>query len=166
MSKGITGGTMPLGVTSCSTRILEAFATDDFSKTFFHGHSYTANPLACAAANASFKLLMDEECQRAIRRIEKQHKQFETEISKHPVVHEARSLGTILAIELKSEDGSHYSNAIRKKIYSYFMDRNILLRPLGNTFYVLPPYVIRETELESIYAAIKQFLDGIENKTL
>ncbi len=78
MSKGITGGTMPLGVTSCSTRILEAFATDDFSKTFFHGHSYTANPLACAVANASFKLLMSEECQMAIERIGKQHKQFLT----------------------------------------------------------------------------------------
>ncbi len=75
-------------------------------------------------------------------------------------------MGTILALELKSDEGSHYSNSIRKKIYSYFMERNILLRPLGNTFYVLPPYVIKDSELESIYAAIRGFLDAIQQKSL
>jgi adenosylmethionine-8-amino-7-oxononanoate aminotransferase len=73
VSKGITGGALPLGVTSCSDEVLEAYRSDDFLKTFFHGHSYTANPLACAAANASFALLMKEECTAAIQRIASAH---------------------------------------------------------------------------------------------
>jgi adenosylmethionine-8-amino-7-oxononanoate aminotransferase len=166
VSKGITGGTMPLGVTSCSDRILGAFTTDDFSKTFFHGHSYTANPLACAAANASFDLLMKDECQLSILRIASAHLQFQSRISDHPAVHDVRALGTILALELKSEEESSYSNSIRKKIYQYFIAQNILLRPLGNTIYVLPPYVIQDNELHIIYTAIEQFLNAIDRRQL
>lgn len=161
VSKGITGGTMPLGVTTCSTKILEAFTSDDFSKTFFHGHSYTANPLACAAANASFGLLTSESCKKSIERISRQHDAFMEKLKNHPAIHEVRTLGTILAIELKSDDATSYTNKIRKKIYQYFMDRNILLRPLGNTFYVLPPYVINDEELHVIYSAIGEFLDEL-----
>jgi adenosylmethionine---8-amino-7-oxononanoate aminotransferase len=161
VSKGITGGTMPLGVTTCSTQILDAFRTNDFTKTFFHGHSYTANPLGCAAANASFSLLMQPECQHAIARISQRHDAFKVKIRNHKMVSDARSTGTILAVELKSEEGSHYGNAIRKKIYPYFLSRNILLRPLGNTIYVLPPYIIQNEELEVIYAAIETFLNEL-----
>jgi adenosylmethionine-8-amino-7-oxononanoate aminotransferase len=166
MSKGITGGTMPLGVTSCSSRIVEAFVTDDFSKTFFHGHSYTANPLACAAANASFGLLMKDDCRLSIERIARQHVAFRDTISYHPAIQGARCMGTIIALELKTEEGNHYSNSIRKKIYRYFLDRDILLRPLGNTLYVLPPYVIQEAELNLIYSTIREFLDAVSRKEL
>jgi adenosylmethionine-8-amino-7-oxononanoate aminotransferase len=161
VSKGITGGALPLGVTSCSDEVLEAYRSDDFLKTFFHGHSYTANPLACAAANASFALLMKEECAAAIQRIASAHEQFRRKIRSHPTVLEARTLGTILAIELKTEEGSSYGNVMRKKIYEFFIHRDILLRPLGNVLYVLPPYVITDDQLQTVYISIEEFLNEL-----
>ncbi|RAV98273.1 adenosylmethionine--8-amino-7-oxononanoate transaminase [Pseudochryseolinea flava] len=161
VSKGITGGAMPLGVTSCSEEILSPFETDDFMKTFFHGHSYTANPLACAAANASFQLLTSESCRQAIQFITESHEAFKASVATHPAIYEVRSLGTILAIELKSVDGSSYANPIRKKIYDFFIERDVLLRPLGNTIYVLPPYVMSKQALDRTYDVIREFLSAI-----
>lgn len=161
MSKGITGGFLPLGVTSCAENILAAFDAADFGKTFFHGHSYTANPLACAAANASFELLTDENCQRRIAEITGKQKAFGDSVRSHPKVREARTTGTIVALELRTEDGTTYDNSLRKKIYPYFLNRNILLRPLGNVIYVLPPYVISDEQLGTVYEAINDFLDLI-----
>lgn len=158
LSKGITGGTMPLSVTTCSEKILDAFRTDDFSKTLFHGHSYTANPIACAAANASFELLTSASCQQQIAMITEQHATFVHEISDHPNVAQARSLGTVLALDVKTTEGTSYENALRKKIYPFFLERNILLRPLGNTIYMVPPYVITAHELGLIYEAVRAFL--------
>jgi adenosylmethionine-8-amino-7-oxononanoate aminotransferase len=159
LSKGLTGGTMPLGVTSCSEKILQAFFTSDFDKTFFHGHSYTANPLACAAANASFGLLMSSETQEAIAKISSMHNSFVQRLQSRNNVKDARCLGTVCALELKNEETSSYQNSLRKKIYPYFLERSILLRPLGNIIYILPPYVIKEQELRQIYEAIEEFLD-------
>jgi len=161
ISKGITGGTLPLGVTSCTDRIAEAFRSEDILKTFFHGHSYTANPLTCAVANASFEVLTSAECQASIQRISQRHQQFCETVTNHPNILEARSRGTILALELQHKDGSSYTNELRKKIYPYFLERNILLRPLGNTIYMLPPYIIQDNELDTVYSAITQFLDTI-----
>ena len=158
ISKGITGGAMPLGVTTCSAEIASAYETSDFTKTFFHGHSYTANPLACAAANASFKLLVSTSCQDSIKKISLSQEKFKARLVKWSCIDEVRTMGTILAIELKSPEGTSYTNPIRKRIYEFFMQRNILLRPLGNTIYILPPYVIREDELEIIYGSIEEFL--------
>lgn len=160
LSKGITGGTLPLGVTACNEKILGAFQSDDFGKTFFHGHSYTANPLACAVANASFGLLMDDACARSIHRIAQEHEKFKMRISDHPRIKTARTLGTIFALELETGTGTSYENEIRKKIYPYFLDRGILLRPLGNVIYILPPYIISNDELAIIYTAIEEFLDA------
>ncbi len=162
VSKGITGGTMALGVTSCSDKIVKAFQSAEIIKTFFHGHSYTANPIACAAANASFTLLMSEDCQQNINRISTQHEQFKHKIKNHKAVKEVRNIGTIIAIELESKDGTSYFNDIRKKIYPYFLERNILLRPLGNVIYVVPPYVIEEKELNEVYDCIKLFLEFLD----
>jgi adenosylmethionine---8-amino-7-oxononanoate aminotransferase len=157
VSKGITGGFLPLGVTACSAEILQPFLTSDISKTFFHGHSYTANPLACAAANASFHLLLSDECKHSIQRISNEHSDFVSSI-KHPRVKDARSLGTLLRIELRTEDSTSYTNNIRKKIYSHFLDQQILMRPLGNVLYVLPPYVISKEQLKHVHQAIDNFL--------
>jgi adenosylmethionine-8-amino-7-oxononanoate aminotransferase len=162
VSKGITGGTLPLGVTACAEKVVSAFVSSDFSKTFFHGHSYTANPIACAAANASFDLLTGSNCQKQINRISELHSAFVNRISNHEKIADARSLGTILAIELRTEEGSSYSNDLRKKIYPFFLERDILLRPLGNTIYILPPYVIEEWELNVVYSAIEEFLDTLK----
>lgn len=161
LSKGLTGGTLPLGVTAVSEKIVNEFQTSDFTKTFFHGHSFTANPVSCASANASFDLLMLPTCQSKINEISKEHKQFAIELSTNPVVKESRSLGTILAIELKTEQKTSYTNDLRKKIYSYFMEHNILLRPLGNTFYIVAPYCIERYELHHIYGAIRNFLQQL-----
>ena len=160
LSKGVTGGFMPLGVTACSEKIVDAFESAAFDKTFFHGHSYTGNPLACAAANASFALLMDESCQENIRMIEGMHRAFADSIKDNENVADARAFGTIVAIELRTTEQTAYDNSIRKKIYPFFLERNILLRPLGNVLYILPPYVIGREELHSIYTAIREFLEG------
>jgi adenosylmethionine-8-amino-7-oxononanoate aminotransferase len=159
ISKGITGGTLPLGVTSCSGNIVSGFETDDFSKTFFHGHSYTANPLSCAAANASFKLLMTSECQSRIDRVTAWNKTFISQFEKNDKVRNARSIGTVMAIELKTEQSTGYNNSFRKKIYPYFMQRGILLRPLGNIIYTIPPYVITKEQLNEIGKAIIDFIE-------
>lgn len=161
LSKGITGGFMPLGVTACNQKIVEAFQSESFDKTFFHGHSYTANPLACAAANASFQLLTAPECQRGIQRIQQMHRAFADTARGNKGVDDVRVLGTILAIELATDEGTSYKNTLRKKIYPWFMERNILLRPLGNVIYVLPPYVIQEEDLRSVYASIEEFLSTV-----
>jgi adenosylmethionine-8-amino-7-oxononanoate aminotransferase len=158
LSKGITGGTLPLGVTSCSHRIEEAFKSSDFTKTFFHGHSYTANPIVCAAANASFELLMKPECAESIQRISKQHNAFIAEVEHDARIKTIKSLGTILSIELETQTKGGYDNELRKQIYPYFLSKNILIRPLGNVLYVLPPYIITNDELQTVYTAIKDFL--------
>jgi adenosylmethionine-8-amino-7-oxononanoate aminotransferase len=162
LSKGLTGGALPLGVTSCAEKITEAFQTDDFSKTFFHGHSYTGNPLSCAAANASFELLMKSECMENISRISENQEAFAKKIGNHQRVINARSLGTILAIEIKSSGATAYDNEIGSRIYPFFLERNILLRPLGNVIYVVPPYVINKQELEYIHKAIEEFLGTLK----
>jgi adenosylmethionine-8-amino-7-oxononanoate aminotransferase len=164
VSKGITGGFLPLGVTSCSEKIVDAFRSADAHKTFYHGHSYTANPITCAAANASFELLMTAECQENIQRISDRHLRFVSEIKNHRCVTDVRTRGTILAIELQTTEGTSYFSEIRKTIFPFFLKRNILLRPLGNIVYVLPPYVITHGELQLIYTAIKEFLDQLTEK--
>lgn len=161
ISKGITGGTLPLGVTSCSEKILQPFKTSDSSKTFYHGHSYTANPLSCAAANASFAILTDHRCQDSITRISTQQNEFVKNLN-HPQVKNARTLGTIMALELHSNESTSYTNSTRKKIYEFFLENNILMRPLGNVLYVLPPYVITESELQHVHETIIRFLDTLK----
>jgi adenosylmethionine---8-amino-7-oxononanoate aminotransferase len=159
LSKGVTGGALPLGVTSCSRKISDAFVSSDLTKTFFHGHSYTANPIACAAANASFKLLTSKQCQNNIKRISARHTGFLARVGSHRGIEKTSALGTILSIELKSSAESSYTNPVRKKIYEFFLQRNILLRPLGNVIYVLPPYVMSDGELDAVYQAIEKFLE-------
>ncbi|HEX5172307.1 MAG TPA: aminotransferase class III-fold pyridoxal phosphate-dependent enzyme, partial [Cyclobacteriaceae bacterium] len=160
LSKGLTGGTLPLGVTSCNKKIVEAYRSSEFSKTFFHGHSYTANPLACAAANASFELLVSSECRNNISRISNKHKKFAQELKRNNNVKNPRTLGTILAFEIAVGKTS-YENSIRKSIYSFFLEKDILLRPLGNVIYIVPPYIITDPELDLIYNCIDAFLKSL-----
>ena len=162
LSKGITGGFLPLGVTACNEKVLQAFQSPALDKTFFHGHSYTANPLACAAANASFAILQHAACQEKISLIAEKQKQFVQTLRGHKNVMDARHLGTIAAIELRTAEESAYENSLRTRIYPYFLQRDILLRPLGNVIYVLPPYVIEPAELELVHRAIRDFVDEIK----
>jgi adenosylmethionine---8-amino-7-oxononanoate aminotransferase len=159
LSKGITGGFMPLGVTVCSHEIYETFISDDAYKTFFHGHSYTANPLACAAANASFKLLMSKNCQNAIDTICVKNNLFKLKIENNRALHDVRQTGTILALEFKTAENSSYFNNLRDNAYNFYLENGILLRPLGNVIYVMPPYCISVEELDKVYDVIEKSIE-------
>jgi adenosylmethionine-8-amino-7-oxononanoate aminotransferase len=159
LSKGLTGGTMAMGVTSCTQEIFDAFLSSDKTKTFYHGHSYTANPIACTAALASLDLYEKPDCIANVERIIKKHQSFSSSIKNHPRIKDIRQCGTILAFELKTDSNTSYLNSIRDKIYDYFLQQRIIMRPLGNIFYVMPPYCITDEQLDVIYKAIKQFLN-------
>lgn len=158
LSKGLTGGTMPMGVTSCRQHIFDAFYDDDRGKTLYHGHSYTANPLACAAGLASLDLLLKDECTESRKRIEQTHAAFADKVRGYEKVKEIRQVGTIIAFELNTGSSTSYTNEQRDRLYRFFIERNILLRPLGNIIYLLPPYCIANEDLEYIYAAIEELL--------
>ncbi|WP_443939147.1 adenosylmethionine--8-amino-7-oxononanoate transaminase [Pedobacter sp. MW01-1-1] len=161
LSKGITGGTMPLGVTTCSNEIYNAFLSDDKLKTLYHGHSFTANPIACAASLASLDILLEEKTIQNIKRIEAKHQAFFKEIAGHPKVKDIRQTGTIIAIEWETGNETSYLSNLRNLLYNFFLTKGIILRPLGNIIYILPPYVISDEDLDYIYACIRQALEEI-----
>lgn len=161
LSKGLTGGALPMGVTTCSQQLQDAYRDTDIMKTFFHGHSYTANPIACAAAKASLEILLSEDCQERIARIANQQEIFAERMKDHPRIENARALGTIMALDILTAEGTSYFNSKRNFLYEYFMKEQILLRPLGNTLYVLPPYVVSEAELDRVYDKIESLLEKL-----
>ncbi|MGZ3872226.1 MAG: aminotransferase class III-fold pyridoxal phosphate-dependent enzyme [Mucilaginibacter sp.] len=160
-SKGLTGGTMALGITTCTQHLFDAFLSDDRLKTLFHGHSFTANPVACAAALASMDLFMQPETMENIKRIEEAHGGFLQQIKAHPRVKTVRQTGTILALEWETGNDTSYFSSLRDVLYQYFLDAGIILRPLGNIVYILPPYCITRDELNYIYAKINQALNEV-----
>jgi len=159
LSKGLTGGVMPMGLTSCTGEIFEAFLDDDKRKMFFHGHSYTGNPLGCAAALASLDLMEEPETWKAIARISGRHQQAAAELNGNPRVSAVRHLGTMLAIEIGTEDETSYFNSVRDRLYEHFISRGVLLRPLGNVVYTLPPYCISDDELDLVYQVMREGLE-------
>jgi len=157
LSKGLTGGTMALGVTAATEQVFEAFLSDDRRKTLFHGHSFTANPLACTAALASLDLLQLPDCMQRVRDIHSRHKSFAEKISAYDTVRDVRILGTVIAFEIRAgEDG--YINAIGPEITQMALEQGIYLRPLGNTVYIMPPYCITTEELERIYNFLEEYI--------
>lgn len=157
-SKGLTGGTMPLGVTTCTNQIYDAFLSQDLLKTLFHGHSFTANPIACSAALASMDLLLQLETQQNIERICLRHAEFAARIQVHPKARKVRQTGTILAIEWETGTETSYFNNLRDQLYQFFLDKGIILRPMGNVVYILPPYCITDEQLGYIYKKIEEAL--------
>ncbi len=160
LSKGLTGGTMALGVTACNSRIYEAFVQDDKYKTFFHGHSFTANPLACTAALASLDLLEKESCQEKINWISQSNEKFVAKLNSYPHIKDVRQLGTLLAFEI-IQGKDEYLNSISSVITQKAMEQGVYIRPLGNTVYLMPPYCITEAELEKVYAVLDSILATI-----
>ncbi len=159
VSKGLTGGTMALAATLCSDAVQEAFISEDRFKTFFHGHSFTGNPIACAAGCANLELMKERVTWEGIDRIRKAHAEFAERGDAHPQLRNIRQLGTILAMEIVSEGEASYFNPMRDRILSHFMDKGILLRPLGNEIYIVPPYCIERADLERIYREIENFAE-------
>jgi adenosylmethionine---8-amino-7-oxononanoate aminotransferase len=161
LSKGITGGILPLGVTLINEKVIKAFDTSDKSMTFYHGHSYTGNAIICAVANKSIELLETQTCINNRLRINKRHLEEQLIIQKHSKVSNCRVLGTVLALDIKTESGNSYFNSLRDMLYQKAISKGVLLRPLGNTIYVLPPYIISDNELSIIYKTIKEILNEI-----
>lgn len=160
-SKGLTGGTMALGVTTCTQQIFDAFLSDDKLKTLFHGHSFTANPVACSSALASMDIFLEEATTQNINRITEQHAAFALRIRQHAKLKSVRQTGTIIALEWNTYSNTSYFSGLRDKLYTYFLDAGIILRPLGNIIYILPPYCISNADLHYIYSKIEQALVDI-----
>lgn len=160
LSKGITGGFLPMGVTLCTDQVEAAFRNEDRKHTFYHGHSYTGNALACAAANASLQIFEDEPVFDRIHTIAKINAERLGQFRELHQVGDTRQIGTIGAIELLAEDAG-YLSAMRPKLYRFFLDRGVLLRPLGNVVYVLPPYVITPDELHRVYDVILEAIQTL-----
>jgi len=163
LSKGLTGGTMALGVTAVVSSIVDAFVSDDKLKTFFHGHSFTANPLACTAALASLDLLEKESCETSIKSIVQLNTSFTEGLRKsnYTLVKSIRQLGTIIAFEVEQgEDG--YLNTIAAVVTQKALQRGVYLRPLGNTVYIMPPYCITPVQLKQVYTVIEEIILEIQ----
>ena len=156
LSKGLTGGFLPLGATVAREEIFVAFASPDRRRTLFHGHSYTANPIACAAALASLALL-DESSAHARQTIEATHRSYLARLAAHPRVHRPRVLGTVAAFDL--DTAPDYLSSAGRALGPFALERGVLLRPLGNVVYVLPPYCATADDLGCAYGVIEQFLD-------
>ncbi|NDC41614.1 MAG: adenosylmethionine--8-amino-7-oxononanoate transaminase, partial [Chitinophagia bacterium] len=158
LSKGLTGGFFPLGATVCTEAIYNAYLVNDKTKTFFHGHSYTGNPITCAAALASLQLMEQESTWQHINRIHQAHIGCAAALQSAPGVEQVRVTGTILAMNVKTSEATGYLNSKADDLAAFFIQRNIILRPLGNVLYVLPPYCISQEELQAIYNAITELL--------
>jgi adenosylmethionine-8-amino-7-oxononanoate aminotransferase len=156
LSKGITGGFLPLGATAATERLFDAFLGER-TRTFFHGHSYTANPIACAAARAALAL-HDDESEDARVMLEVAQAGHLAALRGHPGVRATRQLGTVAAVELTGTPG--YLSEVGRALSAFALQEGVLLRPLGNVVYVLPPYCITPEELARAHGVITRFLDG------
>jgi adenosylmethionine-8-amino-7-oxononanoate aminotransferase len=159
LSKALTGGTIPMAITTFTQEIFDGFYDDDTSKALFHGHTFTANPTGCAAALASISILQTEAIQNNIQEVNQSHLQFEQHIKKHPKVVATRVLGVILALEIKSDVKESYYGTMRNTLYNFFIENGVILRPVGNVVYILPPYVITKEQLEKVYQVIENALE-------
>ena len=159
LSKALTGGTIPMAITTFTQEIFDGFYDDDTNKALFHGHTFTANPTGCAAALASLKLLQSEGIQKDIQRVHLSHLNFQTKIKSHPKVKTTRVLGVIFALEIVTENQESYYGTMRNKLYNYFIENGIILRPVGNIVYILPPYIITQNQLEKVYQVVENALE-------
>ncbi len=163
LGKGLTAGMLPLSVTAAREFVFAAFLGASKERAFLHGHSFTANSLGCRVALASLELLLAESCRLARRSIEAAHQQFRAELLASPegeFCSDVRVQGTILAVEIRTPEGTGYFNGLGETMAEFFVDGGVLLRPLGNIVYILPPYCITAAELGKAHGLIRQFLRG------
>lgn len=158
LSKGLTGGFLPMSVTVCRDALYDAFLDESFEKAFAHGHSFTANALGCAASLASMDLLVHEDCARQRKKIEAAHKKGLETLAAHPKLARPRLTGTIAAIDLATAKGGYTSEA-GPRLKSFFLEKGLLIRPLGNVMYLLPPYCVATDDLDRAYDAIYEAAD-------
>jgi adenosylmethionine-8-amino-7-oxononanoate transaminase len=156
LSKALTGGTIPLAVTTATQEIFDGFYSDDVNKALFHGHTFTANPTGCAIALEAIRMLESDEMQANLKRIARRHQQFLERIAKYPTVQNPRTLGVILAFDLKTNQNTDYYGAFRDKLYNFFISKGVILRPVGNIIYILPPYIITDEQLTKVYEVLEE----------
>jgi adenosylmethionine-8-amino-7-oxononanoate aminotransferase len=160
LAKGLTGGALPLAATLCTPRFFEAHLSDDRARTFFHSSSYTANPLACAAAGANLEIWRREPVADRIAALAAHQAERLAPFRADARFENVRQLGTVAALDLRVGDAG-YLAAAGLRLYELFLERNVLLRPLGNTIYVMPPYCTTSDELDLVYDAISAAVDTL-----
>lgn len=160
LSKGLTGGSLPLAVTMATPPIYDAHYSTDRSKQFFHSSSYTANPIACAAANANLAIWREEPVLARIADLTQRQADGLARLAAHPRIMAPRQLGTVIAMEVAAPQGG-YLSTLGPRLKAAFAARDILLRPLGNTIYVMPPYCIEQADLDAIHASILATLETV-----
>jgi adenosylmethionine-8-amino-7-oxononanoate aminotransferase len=168
LSKALTGGYLPLGVTATSEPVYDAFLSDDRARTFFHGHSFTANPLACAVAIASLQLFRETAALERVSRLEGWLRQGLAPLASLPIVGDVRVIGGVGIVELTNQKtgraGSGYLDSIGPRLAAAFVERGLLLRPLGNVLYFMPPYIVTEGETAWAIEQIHQVLDSLQSE--
>ncbi|WP_167342821.1 adenosylmethionine--8-amino-7-oxononanoate transaminase [Nonlabens sp. SY33080] len=157
LSKALTGGIMPMAITTCTQQVFDAFYDDEMARGLFHGHTYSGNPLGCAVAAAAIDQLTSNSIQKNIDYITNKNLEFKHVLSSHPRVSNARSKGVILAMDLAIKM-ERYGNQ-RDKMFKWFWDRGVFLRPLGNTIYIVPPFTTSPEQLKSLHETMLQFLN-------
>jgi adenosylmethionine-8-amino-7-oxononanoate aminotransferase len=161
LSKGLTNGSVPLALTACTDAVFQGFISADHSRTFFHGHTYTGNPIAAAIALASLELSLSDECAKARQRIHDAHTSCASTLRTLPGITSARVTGTILAFDVSATSSRGYLSSIRDITMKFFRKKGILLRPLGNVVYCMPPYCTTDAELRQIHTSIIEFASTI-----
>jgi adenosylmethionine-8-amino-7-oxononanoate aminotransferase len=159
LSKGITGGFLPLGVTLATNEIFGAFVGDDIRRAFLHGHSYTANPLACAAADASLDVFATERTMERVAAIGAVQREQVSSLGGDRRFGRPRMLGTIAAVDVAEPDAA-YGGSAGRRVARAMLDRGFLVRPLGRTIYFMPPYCVTASELRDAYAALRGALSA------
>lgn len=158
LSKALTAGAIPMAVTTFSADVFDKFYSDDINKALFHGHTFTANPTGCAAALASIEMLRTDAIQQGIKRINQKHLEFEQTIKQHPKVASTRVLGVVFALDTATGQQEYYGD-LRNRLYNFFIDSGVILRPVGGTIYILPPYIITNDQLDKVYSVVARALD-------
>jgi len=159
LSKALTGGTIPMAITTFTQDLFDGFYSDDINKALFHGHTFTANPTGCAAALASLELLQTSEMQANISSVNQSHLAFKKRIENHPKVTTTRVLGVIFALEITTDSAASYYGTLRNKLYDFFIENGVILRPVGNIVYILPPYVMTNKQLDKVYEVVEKALE-------
>ena len=159
LSKGLTGGAIPLAITMASEPVYQAHFSPDRSRMFFHSSSYTANPIACAAACANLDIWREEPVAERVALLAERQAARLADLARHPLIRNPRRVGTIAAFDVGDAEG--YLSDLAPRMLGMFRERDVLLRPLGNTVYVMPPYCTSERQLDRIYEVVREVLEQV-----
>jgi adenosylmethionine---8-amino-7-oxononanoate aminotransferase len=165
LSKGLTGGFLPIGATLCRSALYDAYYSTDRARTFWHSSSFTGNPLSCAAALANLRLWRELDTDARVAEVSAMQTEQLDGLRDEPLAHNLRQCGTITALDIR-QDEAGYLAPVGPALYKFFLNRGVLLRPLGATVYVLPPYCVTKGDLDDVYTAIRQALGALRDGTL